>query len=120
MSPSGLAADRASRPLFISTSLDQSAETRSAMKTILLFAGLVLAVVPQLAKAEIPIPTQEEAQRKFDGAVSEADRAIIEHELFPNVRLNDESLRHISVGEISDKKEIQAISKYVRPPFLSS
>jgi len=84
------------------------------MKTTVLIAVFLLASLPRLACAELSFPTQEEAQHKFDAAVSDADTATVEHVWTSLVRMPDESLRHISVCEIKGKKEIQALSKYVQ------
>src|SRR5688572_5211268 len=73
------------------------------MKSLLLF------LLPALAFAQLP-PTQEEAQAKFDSAVSSADEAVAE--LISYDPAGNESL--LPVWSATAEEDIRSLSQYFR------
>jgi len=71
---------------------------------------LLLLLLPALAFAQLP-PTQEEAQAKFDSAVSSADAAIAEAIWYDRAS-EKESL--LLVWSTSSEEEIRALSRHFR------
>lgn len=71
---------------------------------------LLLLLLPALAFAQLP-PTQEEAQTKFDAAVSSADTAIAEA-IWYDRAAEKESL--LPVWNASSEEEVRALSRYFR------
>jgi len=83
------------------------------MRAAFVLIALVIPTVPASANGSLPVPTQEEAQRVFDAAVSRADHVIVEHIWF-KWTVCPPDMRRIAVTEISSEKEIQALSQYIR------